>query len=212
MTAVAPSSRTAIGPRRKLLSPLETLLQNERRDLIDVLGRVVMRTCRIRLQDAEDVVSTAIMTAISWEREGKGWDPGGDLTVDQYMFHTVFDVLRNSRRAAHRKPATPSGDASDIASDAPDGLGHLVASAAEADDEIAELRKLAADLRRHFEEETGGRIPLGIMDQHLRGVDEHEKIAKELKCTVTEVRAGWGRLKYHGKRMAAAARGKKDPS
>jgi hypothetical protein len=206
MTAVAPRSTTLIGPRRKLLSPLETLLQHERRDLVDILGRVVMRTCRIRLQDAEDVVGTALVTAISREREGKGWDPGGELTVEQYMFFRVFDAVRDSRRTARRKPATPCGDASDIASAAPDG------SVAEAEDEIEELRKLAADLRRHFEEETGGRIPLGIMDQHLRGVDGHENIAKELKCTVPEVRAGWGRLKYQGKRMAAAARGRKDRS
>jgi len=211
MTAVAPSSPTLVGSRSKLLSPLETLLQHERRDLIDILGRVVMRTCGIRLEDAEDVVSTALVTAITWERQGKGWDPGGDLTIEQYMFFRVFDALRDSRRTARRKPATPTGDASDIASDAPDGLRHLVAPA-ETDDELADLRKLGADLRRHFEEETGGRIPLGIMDQHLRGVDDQEKIAKELKCTVPEVRNGWKRLKYHGKRIVTAARGKKEPS
>ncbi len=68
---------------------------------------------------------------------------------------------------------------------------------------------LAADLRRHFEEETGGRIPLGIIDHHLRGIDEHAKIAKELKCTVPEVKAGWERLKYRGKCLVAAARGQK---
>jgi len=202
MTAVAPSSTTLMGSRTRPQSPLEALLQHERRDLIDILGRVVMRTCRMRLQDAEDVIGTALMAAISREREGKGWDPGGDLTVEQYMFFRVFDAVKDSRRTARRKPATPIGDASD----APD------APAPEPDDQLEELRKLATNLRRHFEEETGGRIPLGIMDQHLRGIDEHARIAKELKCTVPEVRAGWGRLKYHGKRMAAAARGKKERS
>lgn len=212
MTAVAPSSVTAIGPRSRQLSPLETLLQNERRDLIDIMGRVVMRTCRVPLRDAGDIVSTALMAAVSREREGKGWDPAGDLTIEQYMFHRLFDAVKDSRRRARRKPSTPAGDASDIASAAPGGLGGLVASAAEIDDQIAELRLLANDLRRHFEEETGGRIPLGIMDQHLRGIDEHEKIAKALKCTVAEVRAGWRRLTYRARCMAAAARGKKEPS
>ncbi len=212
MTAKAPSSTTAIGPRSEQLSPLETLLQNERRDLIDIMGRVVMRTCRVPLQDAGDIVGTALMAAISREREGKGWDPAGDFTIDQYMFHRVFDAVKDSRRRARRKPATPAGDASEIASTENGGLGGVVAAAVEADAEIAELRKLAADLRRRFEEETGGRIPLGIIEQHLLGIDGHAKIATKLKCTVPEVKAGWERLKYRGKRLAAAARGKKERS
>lgn len=212
MTAVAPRSTTAIGLRSKQLSPLETLLQNERRDLVDILGRVVMRTCRIPLQDAGDIVSIALTAAITREREGKGWDPAGQLTIEQYLFYRLFDAVKDSRRYARRRPATPSGDVSDIASAAPGGLGGLVASGTETEDELAELRKLADDLRRHFEEETGGRIAIGIMDHHLRGVDGQDTIAKDLKCTVPEVRAGWRRLKYHARRMAAAARGKKEQS
>lgn len=204
MTAVAPRSTPFTGPRRTMLSPLETLLQNERRDLIPTLARTVMRTRGVRLQDAEEVVGTALVTAITWERQGKGWNPDGNVSLDQYMFNRVFDALRDSRRRARRKPATPTGDASEHASD--------VASAPEADEDITELRKLAEKLRRHFEEETGGRIPIGIMDHHLRGVEEQKTIAMELKCTVSEVKAGWGRLKYHGERMVTAARGKKERS
>jgi DNA-directed RNA polymerase specialized sigma24 family protein len=199
-------------PPGKALSPLEAVLQLERRDLTDMLGRVVMRTCRCGLADAKDVVQIAMMSAIARERKGNGWNPAGEMTIEQYMLQRVFNALKNRYRTARRKPATPAGDAAEVASAMPGGLAGLVASAADADDELQALRKLAADLVRHFEEETGGRIPLAIMDHHLRGVHEYDRIAESLKCSPHDVRAGWSRLKRHGAKLAAAARGKGDAS
>lgn len=207
MTAVAPSSGALRGPPKELLSPLEKLLQNER-GLFTLLTNYAVRTFHLRRQDAEDAVSTAFTTAMRRERAGKSWDPTGPKTIEQYMLERVNDAARDGSRTARRKPATPIGDAIDLASAATGGLGGVIPSTAEAQVEVAQFRKLAVELRRHFEEETDGHIPLGIMDQHLRGIVDQEKIAKNLKCTVAKVRAGWGRLKYHGQRVATAARGK----
>jgi hypothetical protein len=166
-----------------------------------------MRTCRCGLDDAKEVVQSAMLSACVRERKGNGWNPDGDKTIEQYMLQRVFSALKDRYRTARRKPAAPAGDAAEVASATPGGLAGLVASAADAEDELHAMRKLAADLVRHFEEETGGRIPLGIMDHHLRGIHEYDQIAAALSCSPSDVRAGWTRLKRHGAKLAAAARG-----
>lgn len=213
MTTVGSSGSTS-PPRPPQAPPpsrLALVLQNERRDLLDILGRVARRACRCNLDDAKDHVSNAFLSAVLRERKGNGWNPDEE-SIDTYMIKRLFNTLKDARTKAKRKPATPVGDIDDVSSAAPGGLAGLVASAADADDELQALRRLAADLVRFFQEETGGKIPLGIMEQHLLGIDSHPQIARRLGCSRGDVKRGWDRLKHHGARVADAARGEGKPS
>jgi hypothetical protein len=206
MTTVAATSGSTSLPPRGPGSPLETALQ-QRPALIGLLTRVAGSE-GLDAAAAKDVTHIVLESAIKRERRGQGWDPAGRFTVERYLVAMLYNGIDDWRRSMRRNPAIPTGDAIDVVSAAPE----IEQAPADEDVENRRLDGLEEALRDFFADETGGDIPIGIMDQRIDGVVAHDEIAAALKCSPQDVKRGYDRLVHHAKRLAGLGGKKGKPS
>lgn len=211
MTTVSSSSGSTTVPPRGPQSPLVMAIE-EQPALVDLLTGLA-RSHTLNRDEAKDIVSGVMLTAMERERRGEGWDPNGRFTIRRYLVAMLFDGLNNWRRSKRRNRAIPVGDASDLASSGLEPEGSLVSPHPESEeDENRKLDGLEEAIRAFFADETDGHIPIGIMDLRIQGVRSHAEIAVALKCSPEEVKRGYDRLAHHAKRIAGIGKKKGRPS
>lgn len=149
----------------------------------------------LRGADGEDVVAETFRTALSRERRlHAGGDGGGasrwDPTVERLEYHLrrVLDgVVANRGRSRRRSRIVNEHELPDAASEAPSAEAALIARQQEDED----ARIVAEELTAQTHE--GLTVPL--LEAMRRGVEGHDKLADELKCTVPKVRAAIKRIR-----------------
>lgn len=140
-------------------------------------------------EDAEDVLSVAVVRAIRRERSGEGWNPDGKITAAAHMLGFIKGALANRRQARNRQAIDPVEDIEAFAH------GGISPADAVADRLETSLRcKLASEVHRELVQTGRDPIAVDILESVAAGVVEYTDVARRIHRTPDEVRAGLKRL------------------
>ena len=211
MTTELPGASSAPSlPELLAAGPLDTplLMALANREKFASVTRAVFAVGRRRGipgTEIEEIMSETFVVAVRDERTGKPWDPA-KKTAEWHVVGLLTDeVLANRRRAWRRKPPPgPLPEGYDPASSAPSVEDELAARQEE-DLQAAEVRKALAA-------QTRSGLTLRVIDARVRGIENHDDLAKELECSRDDVRAAFKRIKRKVRQVAEAWASKKRAS
>jgi len=140
--------------------------------------------------DAEDAVGETFRLAFQRERgddPDTKWRPALEAP-ELHLVRILNDtVLKARRRRALKKPTSELGEDEQLPSEEPSA--ELVL----AEEEQERIRAKA--VRDALAAETQSGLTVRILDALREGIVGHEKLAEHLKCSLSEVRAGFRRIK-----------------
>ncbi len=153
-------------------------------------------------EDAEDVVSLAMVRALRRERRGPAWDPDSNTTAGLHMVKFLKSALAGHNQRKETCPDVPTEDMAAFASE-DTSPGERVARRIEAN----ERRQLANELHRELV--ASGDDPIGVRVLEAiseGGTDDLVFIASRADLTVAEVEASMKRLSRRGRAALSAVR------
>jgi DNA-directed RNA polymerase specialized sigma24 family protein len=174
------------------LSKFDEVL-SDNADVVDTL-RAWARRKTPTLQEADDVVQSALDTAVRVARGGKDYVPGDPAltkkTLASYLTPFLRNALSERMRQAKRKPSEAVGDGADIVDDSPSAEDHASAALA-----MKRLREGVAD-------QTNADLLLKILDAFREGVEGPTELSTRLKCPIPDIIAAHKRLTRCAQRIA----------
>jgi DNA-directed RNA polymerase specialized sigma24 family protein len=167
------------------LSKFDEVL-SDNADVVDTL-RAWARRKTPTLQEADDVVQSALDTAVRVARGGKDYVPGDPAltkkTLASYLTPFLRNALSERMRQAKRKPSEAVGDG-------PSAEDHASAALA-----MKRLREGVAD-------QTNADLLLKILDAFREGVEGPTELSTRLKCPIPDIIAAHKRLTRCAQRIA----------
>jgi DNA-directed RNA polymerase specialized sigma24 family protein len=172
----SPASRRKLRPMTALEAAIVGLLAS------DILYKMAFRRMR-HVQDAEDLASATVETALARDQAGNGWS-APPPPVEGFMGSVMNGVLINQWRK--KRPKIVDGEAEEAPSGRPDAEQALVGHEEERAKE-REKERVKAELREYFEARSNGHVPLAIIDASEQGLHGGKVLAGHIGCSIKEI-------------------------